>query len=103
VEGSGRVLSLRYSPGICLEALRRTTKNINQDSRSPGRDLYPGLPEHEGVLTTRPRRSVRHYDVLVNGEKHSRIFNLEWSVSFPRTGLDVEGGDIPVPVMTQTQ
>jgi hypothetical protein len=35
------------------------TKNLSQDSRSPGRDLKPGPPEYEaGVLTTRPRRSV---------------------------------------------
>jgi hypothetical protein len=31
----------------------------SQSSRSPCRDLNPGLPEYEaGVLTTRPRRSV---------------------------------------------
>jgi hypothetical protein len=47
--------------GICLEGLRKTTKNLSQDSRSPGRDLNPGPPEYEaGVLTTRPRRLVVH-------------------------------------------
>jgi hypothetical protein len=40
-KGYGRKLSwpnLRYYPGICLEGLRKTKKNLSQDSRSPGRD-----------------------------------------------------------------
>jgi hypothetical protein len=41
--------------------LRKTTQNLNQDSR----DLNPRPPENEaGVLTTRPRRSV--------------VFNIVW-------------------------
>jgi hypothetical protein len=31
------------------EGLRKTTKNLSQDSRSPGPDLNPGTPEYEGV------------------------------------------------------
>jgi hypothetical protein len=51
--------NLKYYPGICLEGLRKTTKNIGQDSRSPGPDLNSGPPEYEaGVLATRPRSSV---------------------------------------------
>jgi hypothetical protein len=46
-----------YYPGIFLEGLRNTTKNLSPGSRSPGRDLKPKLPEYEaGVLTTQPRR-----------------------------------------------
>jgi hypothetical protein len=34
-------------------------KILNEDSRSPGRDLNPGPLEYEaGVLSTQPRRSV---------------------------------------------
>jgi hypothetical protein len=36
-------------PGIYLERLRETTKYLNQDSRSPGRDFNPGPPEYKGV------------------------------------------------------
>jgi hypothetical protein len=37
----------------------KTTKNLSQASRSPGRDLKPGHPGYQvGVLTTRLRRSV---------------------------------------------
>jgi hypothetical protein len=44
---------------ICLEGLRKTTKNLSQDSRSPGRDLNPGPPEYKaGVLTTRAQHSI---------------------------------------------
>jgi hypothetical protein len=51
--------NLRYYPRMCLEGLRKTTKHLSQDSRSPGRDLNPGPPEYEaGVLTTRSRHSV---------------------------------------------
>jgi hypothetical protein len=53
-KGCGRKRSwpnLRYYPGICLEGLRKTTKNLSQDNRSPGRDLNPGPPEYEGVFS----------------------------------------------------
>jgi hypothetical protein len=57
LEGRGRGLILRYSPGICLEGLREKTKNLSQDSRSLDQDLKPGPPEYEaGVSTTRSRR-----------------------------------------------
>jgi hypothetical protein len=45
--------NLRYYPGIFLEGLRKTTKNLRQDSQSQGRDLNMGPTEYEaGVLTT---------------------------------------------------
>jgi hypothetical protein len=53
-EGFGRKRlwpNLRYYLSICLEGLIKTTKNLRPDSRSPGRDLNPGPPEYEGVLT----------------------------------------------------
>jgi hypothetical protein len=50
---------VRYYPGTCLKALRKSTENLSHDSRSAGRDLYPGPPESEaGVLTTLHRHSV---------------------------------------------
>jgi hypothetical protein len=50
---------LRHYPDIRLKDLRKTTKNLSQDRRSPGRDLNPGPPEYEAVvLNTRPRLSV---------------------------------------------
>jgi hypothetical protein len=52
--GCGRKLSwpsLRYYPGICLETLRKTLKNISQDNLSPGWVLNPRTPNCEaGVL-----------------------------------------------------
>jgi hypothetical protein len=67
-KGCGRKRSwpnLRYYPGTRLEGVRKTTKSLSQDSRSPGRDLNPGPAEYEArVLTTRPRRSVK---MCVNG------------------------------------
>jgi hypothetical protein len=57
--GSVRGLISRYYPGIRLEGLRKTTRNLNQDSRSLGPRIEPGPPEYEaGVLTTHTRRSV---------------------------------------------
>jgi hypothetical protein len=42
-----------------MERLWKTTKNINQYGRYPGRDLSLWPPEYEsGVLATRPRRSA---------------------------------------------
>jgi hypothetical protein len=60
-KGCGRKRSwpnLKYYLGIGLEGLRKTTKNLSQHSRSPGRDLNPGPPEYEGVLSTRLRNSA---------------------------------------------
>jgi hypothetical protein len=90
-KGCGRKRScpdLRYYPVICLEGLRKTTKNLSQDRRSLGRDLNPGPPEYEaGVLTTRPRRSVS--PVLPLGTENwnfpvalKEIFNLELVVAW---------------------
>jgi hypothetical protein len=46
-------------PSICLEGLRKTTKNLSQDSQSLGWDLNHGPPKYEaGVLTTQPWRLV---------------------------------------------
>jgi hypothetical protein len=39
--------NLRYYPGTFLEGLTKTTKTLNQNSRSPGRDLNLGPPEYE--------------------------------------------------------
>jgi hypothetical protein len=50
---SGRGLILRYYPRICLKWLRKTTRNLHRDSRSPGPTFEPG--------TSRMRsRSVNH-------------------------------------------
>jgi hypothetical protein len=55
-KGRGRKLSwshLRYYPGIYLEGLRKITKNLSHNSRSPGRDLKPSPSEYNaGVLPT---------------------------------------------------
>jgi hypothetical protein len=79
LEECGRGLILRYCLGICLEGLRKATKNLSKDTLSPGRDLNPELPEYEaGVLTTRQRRSVHglyvcsSMDLLMPRQKVSR-------------------------------
>jgi hypothetical protein len=43
-EGRGRDIILRHYTGIRLRGLRKITKTISQDSRSPDRDLKPGPP-----------------------------------------------------------
>jgi hypothetical protein len=53
--------NLRYYPGICLEGLRKATKNASQNNRSAGRDLNPGPPVYEAeVLIIRLRRSINN-------------------------------------------
>jgi hypothetical protein len=54
--GSGRGRILRFYPGIRVERLVKTMKNLREDSRSLGRDFNSGPPEYEaGVLTTHVR------------------------------------------------
>jgi hypothetical protein len=65
MEGCGRKRSWpneRSYPGICLEELRKTTKILSQNSRSPGRDLNSELSEYEqGVIAVRQECSVVSY------------------------------------------
>jgi hypothetical protein len=62
-------LILRYYPGIRPVGLRKTKKNLSQYKRCPGRESNKGPLEYEaGVLTTRPRRSVR-----VNRSQDNRL------------------------------
>jgi hypothetical protein len=39
--------NLRYHPIISCGVLRRNTKNLSQDTGSPGRDINLGPPEYE--------------------------------------------------------
>jgi hypothetical protein len=41
------VVAVRNYPGICLEGLSKTTKNLVQHILSQGRELNPGPPEYE--------------------------------------------------------
>jgi hypothetical protein len=41
-----------YCPGNYVERLRKTTINISQDSRAPGRDMNPEAPENETTHLT---------------------------------------------------
>jgi hypothetical protein len=53
VEGSGRDTIVKNYPSICVGGLRKTMKNLSQDSRSPGRDLNPALTKYDaGVNQT---------------------------------------------------
>jgi hypothetical protein len=79
---------LRYHPGICVEELRKTTKNLSQDTRSPGRDLNPGLPAYEAVLViTRPRRSVRVVLKILALRSANEGIPLSFITIFKRTRL----------------
>jgi hypothetical protein len=56
------VPNFRYYRGICLEVVRKSTKNFSHDGRSSGRDLNPVPPEYEaGVLTTRLQFSISRH------------------------------------------
>jgi hypothetical protein len=63
--------------------LRKTTKYLSQDSRSPGRDLNPGPTEHEaGEVTARPAQLL-----LLGGcavISLSKLFSSEDYLSFAR-------------------
>jgi hypothetical protein len=51
----------QYYPGICLEGMRKTMKNLIEDSQSLGQDMKQRPSEYEaGVLTARPQCSAKH-------------------------------------------
>jgi hypothetical protein len=74
--------NLRHYHCICLEELRKVSKDLSQDSRFPVQDFNPGLPEYEtGVLTTRARHSLLSY-VPARGLAIARIngeTGIAWS------------------------
>jgi hypothetical protein len=44
-----------YYPGISLKELRKTTKNLSEDSRTLDRDLNTWFPEYEeGITLSQP-------------------------------------------------
>jgi hypothetical protein len=47
VEQRGCGLILSHYPGICLESLRKATKNLSQDNRSPCQVSEPGTSGYE--------------------------------------------------------
>jgi hypothetical protein len=65
MEGSGRGTILRHYSGIFLAVLRKTTKYLSQDSRSPRSDFNLGPLEYKGVLTTQPQRSAIHLSAQI--------------------------------------
>jgi hypothetical protein len=74
-------LNLSNYPGICMERLRKASKYLSQDSRSPGQDLNPGTSKYEaGVLITRPRRLVinlwRTNEARVIFQRNKHIFRI---------------------------
>jgi hypothetical protein len=74
-KGYRRWPNLRCSPGICLKELRKTTINLGQYIRSPGRDFNPRLPQYDAaVLTSRLWRSEHLL--------WKQIFLVRGSVSF---------------------
>jgi hypothetical protein len=53
MEGSvcGLISRQAYNPRIVLEGLKKTTKNLSQDSLSQSRDSNPGPPEYNEIQT----------------------------------------------------
>jgi hypothetical protein len=50
-------------------------ENLSENSRSPGRDLSLGSPKYEeGVLTTRPRRSVTVHFMQISHKNELHYF-----------------------------
>jgi hypothetical protein len=85
-----KVLS-RHSPGETEESHEK----FNQDTRSPGRDLNTWSFEYEaGVLTTRPRSSVR-VTVFTHEVKSSPSSSLALQ---PYVGLDLSKKLLPAKV-----
>jgi hypothetical protein len=76
--------NLKFCRGIFLEGLKKTTKNLNQGSRSPSRDLNPEPSEYEaGEPTTRLLRSVFPY------KQHSPHGGKCHTVSFIEENIDI--------------
>jgi hypothetical protein len=82
-------------------------ENPSQDCLSPNRDLNQGPPEYEGVLTTRPRRSIDDEcdKLLMTLDGGERSASRPGRALLPGKGPPVpivqEAGWAPEPVWTQ--
>jgi hypothetical protein len=60
LEGIWKEAVMALFEGTTTAFARKNTKNLNQESLSPGRYLNPGPHEYEArLLKTKPRRSVQ--------------------------------------------
>jgi hypothetical protein len=50
------VAYFKYYSGICLEVLKKLTNCVNENSRSPRRDVKPRCFEYEAAALTTRRR-----------------------------------------------
>jgi hypothetical protein len=58
-------------PDTCPEELRKTTRNLSQNSRRPGRDLSRALPEYETRVLplhqlARPPSAIIPHDIIIS-------------------------------------
>jgi hypothetical protein len=84
VEGSESP-DLRFYLGIYEEGLRKTTKDLSQNSRSLDLDLNPGFPEYQaGVPITRPRSFVKSQ---INEDLTIRLTMAEYRSKQPRISM----------------
>jgi len=58
----------RQNPGIFLKGVRKTTKNVDQGSRSPGWILNKRIPEWEARTLT-PRSGTRNFSSNTRSEQ----------------------------------
>jgi hypothetical protein len=69
--GSSRGLILRYYPGIHLEGLRKTTKNLNQGGRSPGTRITLGTSRTHSCVkhstTTFSNDTIQQCKIMLHG------------------------------------
>jgi hypothetical protein len=75
--GSDRDLILMYNPLTGLKGLRKTTKNLSQDSQSPGPRNEPGTSGIRIRYLSRPRRSVQIEVILESYNVNNVYLELE--------------------------
>jgi hypothetical protein len=90
-KGFGRKRSWYHFQVLCQNSpvgLEKITKNINQNNRSPRRDINQAPPEYEaGMLTTRSRR----FRVNIRKERTSRgLFNAVFWYVLTETEVNCE-------------
>jgi hypothetical protein len=100
MEGSGRGLTQGIIYLHCQERLSKTTKNLNQDIRSPDRYLDPGRSRTHGrdiqfkiakqQRTFYMKTSMRFWDGS-NFEENPQVFSVTWWIPSHYKALDITG------------
>jgi hypothetical protein len=92
--------NLRYYHSILMKGLRKTTKNSNRDSLSPGRGFHRGPPDYEAWVWTLTIPESARNSTLARKQKESEENLSQCHLFYHKSHMDRPGRE-PGPARSQ--